>query len=407
MNVLILTPDRVGSTLLQRILTVYMLRREFDRPVINLHELTNGLIKYYNQTLNQEVLGKPEGTEKWGYFQSLGEVEDLLKTTDHYKTSRLAHYHIVNRKDSIADQIKFYEYLNKEFFIISCRRENLFEHALSWGINGHSKTLNVYSAIEKISVYSDIYKNGITIPEISFVNYLKKYKEYISWSDSYFNVQSYFNYDTDVHNIEDYILNLDFMQGHTNNTWKDMFGQDFNTWNACHRMLPNLLLDNKQSGSSIVNLPTSLLGNKKGQWDQIKGTEWPDSQSDYILNKIEKLSLTIKNEINSVILPLQINVTNNEYKFLEKNLQVYQSSNDQILQLVDSGFLVTGVPLKLQSLTEKKSIIKNFDQCIKWYNDWVGENNFGKPYTNDELISLSLSEEEKLGLPIVQQSLLQ
>ena len=407
MNVLILTPDRVGSTLLQRVLTVYMLRKEFDKPVINLHELTNGLIKYYNQTLNQEVLGKHKGTEKWGYFQSLNEIEDLLKTTDHYKTSRLAHYHIVNRKDSISEQIKFYEYLNKEFFIISCRRDNLFEHALSWGINGHSKKLNVYSAGEKISVYSDIYKNGITISKISLVNYLNKYKEYINWSDRYFNVQSYFNYDIDVHNIEDYILNLDFMQGHTNNTWNDMFRQDFNTWNACHRMLPNLLLDNKQSGGSIVNLPTSLLGNKKGQWDQIKGTEWPDSQCAYILNKIEKLPLTVMNEINSFMSPLQINVTNNEYKFLEKNLQVYQSSNEQILQLVDSGFLVTGVPLKLQSLTEKKSIIKNFDQCIEWYNVWVDENNFGKPYSNDELISLSLDEEEKLSLPIVQQSLLQ
>ena len=43
MNVLILTPDRVGSTLLQRVLTVYMLRQGFDKPVINLHELTNGL----------------------------------------------------------------------------------------------------------------------------------------------------------------------------------------------------------------------------------------------------------------------------------------------------------------------------------------------------------------------------
>ena len=41
MNVLLLTPDRVGSTLLQRTLTVYMLRRGFDKPVINLHELTN------------------------------------------------------------------------------------------------------------------------------------------------------------------------------------------------------------------------------------------------------------------------------------------------------------------------------------------------------------------------------
>ena len=62
MNVLILTPDRVGSTLLQRTLTIYMLRREFGRPVINLHELTNGLIKYFHTDLNQEVLGKPEGT---------------------------------------------------------------------------------------------------------------------------------------------------------------------------------------------------------------------------------------------------------------------------------------------------------------------------------------------------------
>ena len=124
MNVLILTPDRVGSTLLQRLLTVYMLRREFDKPVINLHELTNGLERYYNTTLNQEVLGKPKGTH-WGYHQTLPEIQDLLQSADHYKTSRLAHYHIVNRQDSINDQIKFYEYLNENFFIISCRRENL------------------------------------------------------------------------------------------------------------------------------------------------------------------------------------------------------------------------------------------------------------------------------------------
>ena len=143
MNVLILTPDRVGSTLLQRLVTIYMLRKGFDKPVINLHELTNGLEKYYNTILNQEVLGKPTGTE-WGYYQKLNKIEELLKSVDHYKTSRLAHYHIVNRKDSIEEQIKFYEYLNRNFYIISCRRDNLFEHALSWGINAHSKKLNVY-----------------------------------------------------------------------------------------------------------------------------------------------------------------------------------------------------------------------------------------------------------------------
>ena len=42
MNVLVLTPDAVGSTLIQRLLTIYMQLNQFDRPVINLHELSKG-----------------------------------------------------------------------------------------------------------------------------------------------------------------------------------------------------------------------------------------------------------------------------------------------------------------------------------------------------------------------------
>ena len=121
MNVLMLTPDRVGSTMLQRVLTVYMLRRGFDKPVINLHELSNGIEKYYNTEIGQEVLGKPKNIDQV-YYQSLGEVVKLLDSVDHYKTSRLAHYHLVKRQDSIAEQLPFYEYLNNNFYIISCRR---------------------------------------------------------------------------------------------------------------------------------------------------------------------------------------------------------------------------------------------------------------------------------------------
>jgi hypothetical protein len=64
MNVLILTPDAVGSTLLQRLITIYMQFHKYNKPVINLHELTNGLVKYYNADFAQEVLGKKDG--KWG-----------------------------------------------------------------------------------------------------------------------------------------------------------------------------------------------------------------------------------------------------------------------------------------------------------------------------------------------------
>jgi hypothetical protein len=97
MNVLILTPDAVGSTLLQRLITIYMQFHQFDKPVINLHELTNGLKKYHNTALNTEALGKPERGQ-WGYHQNLQEIVELLESVDHYKTSRLAQYHIKNRQ---------------------------------------------------------------------------------------------------------------------------------------------------------------------------------------------------------------------------------------------------------------------------------------------------------------------
>jgi len=400
MNVLILTPDRVGSTLLQRVLTVYMLRQGFDKPVINLHELTNGLKKYYNNTLNQEVLGKPQGTD-WGYYQSLGEVEDLLKSTDHYKTSRLAHYHLVSRNDSIAEQIKFYNYLNENFFIISCRRENLFEHALSWGIKGHSKTLNVYNTEEKINAFYDIYKNKITIPQETLVLHLNKYRSYINWSDTHFNIQSYWNYDTDVKDIEKYILSLDFMQNSENNTWNDMFGQDFDTWNACHRILPNLVLLDRPDVTTQIRLPMISTTHKK--WDELKGPDWPQSLSECIKNT-KALTPFIQNEIEQFC--HTIPTTNKEYNFLTKNIDTYLDTNSQLVDLVDKGFLVTNVPLKLQSLKEKKLIIKNFDQCIEWYNQWVEKNNFGTVYSTPELDTIMSNEDQQLNSLIDQQTLL-
>lgn len=69
MNVLILTPDAVGSTLLQRLITIYMQFYEFDRPVINLHELTNGLEVYFSADFNQPIVSKRR-VEKWGIIRA-------------------------------------------------------------------------------------------------------------------------------------------------------------------------------------------------------------------------------------------------------------------------------------------------------------------------------------------------
>ena len=401
MNVLILTPDRVGSTLLQRVLTIYMLRKEFDKPVINLHELTNGLESYYNTTLNQLVLGKPRGTE-WGYYQSLPEITDLLKSADHYKTSRLANYHIINRKDTIADQIPFYEYLNNNFYIIGARRRNLFEHALSWSIYAHSKKLNVYSICEKINVYADIYKNKITINKESYIKHLEDYKHYIEWANNYFNVQSIFNYDDSANDLEQYILGLDFMKGTTNNSWQDMFGQTFNQWNACHRVISNLMLT-EQNGNNQLLLTDP---EEEAKWKVFKGFDWPEF-NDVTEQTLENLPTAIKQEIKShfqnPILKTKVNVSEDIIKFYNQHLTNYKKTYNQINELNKNGFLVSNVPIKLQTLHEKKMIIENFNDSIQWYNEWATTNGY-ELYSEEIIAQLANQEDETVNRPIIEST---
>jgi len=208
MNVLVLTPDRVGSTLLQKVITLTMQMHEYDKPVINLHELTNGIERYTSKKYNQEVLGKLKNIH-WGYYQSLKEIVQLLSGADHYKVSRVAQYHILNRQDSLKDQLSFYEYINKNFYLISARRKNLLEHALSWCIVSFTKSLNMYTHEKKISAFKELYKKKITIDQEVFRNYLDKYMMYLKWVDDHFMINSIFNYEQDMPNLETYINQLD------------------------------------------------------------------------------------------------------------------------------------------------------------------------------------------------------
>ena len=81
MNYLILTPDGVGSTILQRLITMALYLEKHD--VINTHELTNGIeLKNGIAVKNFEL----------GYSQSLKEITDILKDSLEQTTlvSRLA-----------------------------------------------------------------------------------------------------------------------------------------------------------------------------------------------------------------------------------------------------------------------------------------------------------------------------
>lgn len=359
MNVLIITPDRVGSTLLQRLITIFMNFHEFDRPVINLHELTNGLMRYYSPTFNREVLGKPND-RPWGYFQTLPEITELLHSIDHYKTSRLAHYHILRRGDSLADQVPFYQYLNDNFFVISARRQNLLEHGLSWCISTHSKKLNVYNHQEKIDTFANIYQNRITVDTRSLTKYLNDYKRYLQWVDDHFSVASYFEYERDLPNIEQYIMSLDIFGSQPKKNWASTFSIEFSDWNRCHYLASDL------SGIG-AQLPAPR---------NMPRIEFDSSDQ---LDSVELAPVTSKNAIAS-------SLSDGDQQFLSQHVLRYVSAYRAIDQLVKNKVLVTGVPIKLQTMMEKKLLIKNFDQCVDVYNQWTKVNDLGRPYTDQDIV---------------------
>ena len=343
MNVVILTPDRVGSTLLQRVITIYMQLAQLDRPVINLHELTNGLMPYWSDVFNAEVLGKPES---WGYHQTLPEIVTLLDSADHYKTSRLAHYHLRRRQDSQADQLSLYQYINDKFFVIAARRNNLLEHALSWCIYVRSRQLNVYSAQEKFNTFADIYHSGIIIEKDNLVKYLNDYREYLAWVDLHFRVDSYFNYEQHLPNLENYILQLPIFDNRPRCAWQTAFGISFADWNRCHYLTSNMAavpaLGLQHSAYSVAAVSQSLA---------------PADQT-----------------------------------FLHTHGLNYLRSRQHVQELVDKKILVTGIPIKLQTMQEKQHIVRNWTEVVAWYNQWVSDTGVGGPVTDSVLQQLTQQE---------------
>lgn len=332
MNILILTPDRVGSTLLQRLITVYATINENYNPLtINLHELTNGLTSYKNDTFKKLLLGKKEGN--WGYHQSLQNITGMVDTCGHDIVSRLAHYHIKNRNDSVADQLAFYKYLNENFYIIAARRENLFEHAMSWCIAVESKKLNVYSFDEKYQVYNDITKYPITVQAEMVKKYLDQYKEYMDWVDRHFQVNSYFEYERDIPNIEEYILNLrPFENKQSLLNWEDRWDITWSDWNRMHYLLSLISFDHKFSSDEI--------------------------------------------------------------EFMKANIDLYTACRIAIQDLQDHGILVSGIPIKLHTLYQKTQLISNSAACLDYYNNWAQQNTMACaiPYTPEYMTQLAMSE---------------
>lgn len=412
MNVLILTPDAVGSTLLQRLVTVYMQLQSFSKPIVNLHELTNGVMKYYSHVFNQEVLGKPHDR---GYYQSLPEIQELLSSVDHYYTSRLAKYHLDRRGDQIDHRVPFFKYLNDNFFIIATRRRNVFEHAMSWCINTVTKKLNVYDAGEKINTFIDFYKDPVSIDQQSLHNYLDSYKHYLSWSTQYFDISSFFCYEDHLPTIEKYILDLAIFNNQTKIGWQDTFGISFSDWNVYHHLtsdLESIAVNNKAALDKLtVTGSDQQLANAVypalqliSEYNQVKDQSWPNIKTwqdfENLPQQIQKecveqhnlVSIThkkiVSNYLNLLDKPSQ--------QFLIDNRVAYNNANSAIAKMSELGILIGGLPIKKQTLAGKRAMVKNWHQCVDLYNRWIDQNpNIALPI-NDELEDKIINEENVL-----------
>ena len=399
MNVLILTPDAVGSTLLQRMLTIYMQFHDFGRPVINLHELTNGLAKYYSPEFNQELVSK-HALKNWGYHQSLQQVVEMLSSVDHYKTSRLAHYHLVRRGDSVAEQIPFYNYLNENFFVIACRRENVFEHAVSMTLNTVTKKLNVYDVYEKIDTFYDMYKSGINLDATVFERQLTAYKNYITWSEQHFNIGAYFHYEKDIPRLEQYILDLPVFSAQSNQiTWDQNFGLSFNAWNQMHyiRSNPGALscLPIQAKEKLLLAMPELLL-TVQGLLDDYQQHSLPEMPAVYSAADLAALPLDVVNTWARGVIDrtgiVSFLDSENQQKLAPYH-SGYALAKNTIDQMVNLGIMVSGPPIKKQTLDDKHRIIKNFDDLVEVYNRWVDKNpGFGSAI-DDHTIQTQISNE--------------
>ena len=208
MNYLILTPDGVGSTILQRLITMTLYLENCD--VINTHELTNGLRLENNIAMKDFDIG---------YSQSLMEIANILQEsqTQTSLVSRVAKYHLDSRKDTTKDCEDFYKLLNKHFEKkIMCIRENIFEYAMSWSIRKKSGVLNIMNRHdrEKVAQVSEV-------DEKYFIDKCKKYVQYIEWIETYFPNVIKVSYEDTVKKSDEIMQKI---TGYTN-TFIDKFGK--------------------------------------------------------------------------------------------------------------------------------------------------------------------------------------
>ena len=328
MNFLVLTPDGVGSTYLQRALTVYLNASGDD--YYNTHELLNGLMLDDHKNLFKRMQG---------YRQPISKICMLLEINRAKIISRLAQYHVENRRSgksimndppkglSVPIPKEFLERNMTEDYkplydtchnifgkIIYCTRDP-FEYALSWGIRNRTQTLNVYNIRTRLETHGQDATYDIDLGYMK--RKLDQYKRYLYWVTDNFPDAIEIKYE-DIHNNIDLVL-------------ANLTGIDFDM--------------RKDWGTSLQEYSTLLY----------------------------KISL----------------IYNPDLEYSDK-LVDYQKVLIQQKKIFRSG-----MPIKMNTLEDKRKKVINFSSCLDMYNTWAeSSNEFPKIWVDD--ISKKIAKENKI-----------
>ena len=203
------------------------------------------------------------------------------------------------------------------------------------------------------------------------IHYLYVYKEYLDWVDRHFHVNTYFNYEQDLNDIEKFILNLNiFNNKKDKKTWKDIFQIEFSDWNRCHYL-----------GSDLSGLG-QLIETKK-----LPLLTYDEPELN--LENFQLQSITQEN--------IPMNLTVADRQFIIEHGNNYKTSITAINELVRDGIMPTGIPIKLQTMLEKKLLINNFNECVDAYNFCMTDEHslikgMGDPYTNADINQIAHNE---------------
>jgi hypothetical protein len=168
--------------------------------------------------------------------------------------------------------------------------------------------------------------------------------------------------------IEDYVLNLNiFKDQEKKKSWQDIFGINFTDWNKCHY----LISDMSGIGQQLENVDVPKLTYDNND----TGVQLQCVEPDYIPQTL----------------------TREDQRLLIEKGPAYTQAANAIQELVDHKVLYKAVPIKLQTMMEKRLLVSNFDECLEAYNRAVedplcGLYNMRKTIGLDDISKISEEE---------------